>query len=257
MLRLFSLRAMVETVLLLLVLPLLLCSYVTPPVSAFAPPSFGIGGLLFPVQSQTARMTESPNKRLDLQDVSDFFVESFWTAKVGGGARELSDRQRRQLYSQQNAEFNKRYGGRKLAEMIMLRNKKKDETIIACVGVEVDRIPEGSLKGPVMNNKQAPLMSNLAVSREYRRRGLAEQLVAAVETMVRKEWGYDECYLYVEERNRSAIQLYRKLGYRKIWRDDTARTLLPTSDGALEAASTVIVCMKKNLNDNFIQRLFR
>ncbi|KAL7525120.1 hypothetical protein ACHAWF_004917 [Thalassiosira exigua] len=47
----------------------------------------------------------------------------------------------------------------------------------------------------------APLMSNLAVSRRYRRRGLAEDLVRAADEVARKEWGYDECYLYVEGRN--------------------------------------------------------
>lgn len=233
-------------------------------VSAFAPPTFGIGAALFPVASETQRISESPNKRLDVQDVSDFFVDAFWTAKVGGGARQLSERQRRSLQSQQAAEFNRRYGGRRLAELVVLRDKKKNkkkaaggggsESIIACVGVEVDRIPDGSLKGP--GTERAPLMSNLAVSRSYRRRGLAEQLVAAVENLVRKEWGFGECYLYVEERNRAAIQLYRKLGYRKLWRDETAQTLLPTPDGSLDAASTVIVCMKKNLNANLMQRLF-
>jgi len=236
----------------MMILRLLLASLTLSCVAGFAPPNLGIGALLFPVRGNCLRISESANKRVEMQDVGDFFVESFWTAKVGGGARRLSERQQRQLRQQQSAEFNKRYGGRRASELLVLRNNK-DETI-ACVGVEVDRIPEGNLKGP--SNKQAPLMSNLAVSRNYRRRGLAEKLVEAVENLVRKEWGYDECYLYVEERNRAAIKLYRKLGYRKCWRDDTAKTLLPTTDGDLEAASTVIVCMKKNLNANLMQRLF-
>lgn len=224
--------------------------------SAFAPPTLGIGAVLFPLRNSViVGISESINRRLDLQEASDFFVDAFWTSKVGGGARTLTAQQRRELEQSQRAEFNKRYGGARprVAELLVLRNA--DEQIIACAGVEVDRIPSSALTGPATCN--APLMSNLAVSRQYRRRGLAEQMVQAVETTVRKEWGYTECYLYVEERNRAAIRLYEKLGYRRLWRDDNAKTLLPTASGYLENADTVILCMKKNLTENFLQRLFR
>ena len=233
--------------------------------SAFAPPTFGIGSVLFPVRnSAITNISESANKRLDLQEASDFFVDAFWTAKVGGGARTLSAFQRRQLEQSQAAEFTKRYASksrRRTAELLVLRKSDTDETIIACAGVELDRIPSGALGAPLGTTAavadSAPLMSNLAVSRQYRRRGVAEQMVRAVEATVRTDWGYTECYLYVEERNRAAVKLYEKLGYRKVWRDDSAKTLLPTASGDLQEASTVIVCMKKNLADNFFQRLFR
>lgn len=244
--------------------------------AAFSPPALGIGSVLFPVRNfQITGISESDNKRLDLQEASDFFVDAFWTAKVGGGARTLTTSQRRELEQSQTAEFTKRYGGSSSrrratnAELLVLRKADTAE-IIACAGVEVDRIPNGSLSAQSSSSwpsspssssgtltEPAPLMSNLAVSRQFRRRGLAEQMVRAVETVVRKEWGYSECYLYVEERNRAAVQLYEKLGYRKLWRDDGANTLLPTPSGDLRAAKTVIVCMKKNLDDNLFQRLFR
>lgn len=98
----------------------------------------------------------------------------------------------------------------------------------------------------------APLMSNLAVSRSYRRKGLAEDLVRAAENIARKEWGYDECYLYVEKRNAPAVKLYRKLGYRVIWEDDSATTLLPTEDGKVVNGRTTIVCMKKSLGGGLL-----
>jgi ribosomal protein S18 acetylase RimI-like enzyme len=255
---------------------------------AFAPPSLGLGGLLFPVRGKEIfPISQSKNQRVDIPDVSYFFVESFWKNKVGGGTRELTQSQRRQLEQSQTAEFQKRYGSKsytRQAELLICRRRlpkprppKKSATaaattqlnfnqnnsdnpneILGCVGVEVERIPNGSLLSYAEPYRRAaPLMSNLAVSRSYRRRGLAEELVQAVETLVRKQWGYTECYLYVEERNRPAIRLYQKLGYRKLWRDDTAKTLLPTPGGSLESASTVIVCMKKDLNANFFQTLFR
>ena len=93
-----------------------------------------------------------------------------------------------------------------------------------------------------------PLMSNLAVSRRYRRRGLAESLVKAAERIARKEWGYDECYLYVEKRNTAAVRLYQKLGYRTLWEDASATTLLPRKDGnGVANGQTTIVCMRKEL----------
>ena len=94
----------------------------------------------------------------------------------------------------------------------------------------------------------APLMSNLAISKQYRRRGLAEELVKATESIARKEWGYNECYLYVEKRNVPAIKLYKKMGYNPLWEDESATTLLPSVDGrGVVNGKTTIVCMKKKL----------
>jgi GNAT superfamily N-acetyltransferase len=222
---------------------------------AFTPPILGLGALLNPVRGGYIEgISESENKRSALIEASDFFVESFWTAKVGGGAKQLTDRQRRSLEQSQEAEFNKRYGGRRRTSELVLYRNSLDE-VIACAGVEVDVIPDGGLDGPMI--AQAPLMSNLAVSRNYRRRGLAEALVAAVEELAQNEWGYDECYLYVERQNRAAIKLYEKLGYRQMWNDGSARTLLPTSKGELESAPTVLVCMRKTLGkQGLFARLF-
>ena len=76
---------------------------------------------------------------------------------------------------------------------------------------------------------------------------MAEDLVREAEDLARKVWGYDECYLYVEKRNAPAVRLYRKLGYRTVWEDDRAKTLIPTEGGRLRSDDTVIVCMKKRL----------
>ncbi|KAL3816765.1 LOW QUALITY PROTEIN: hypothetical protein ACHAXA_006336 [Cyclostephanos tholiformis] len=120
--------------------------------------------------------------------------------------------------------------------------------IIGCAGIEIDRVRkmdgyDTKIIGPVM--------SNLAIGREYRRRGLAENLVIAVEDIASREWGYDVCYLYVEKRNIKARKLYEKLGYEVIWEDDTATTLLPArgggDGGGLISGRTTIVCMRKDL----------
>jgi ribosomal protein S18 acetylase RimI-like enzyme len=206
-----------------------------------------------PVRGKTMTLvSESPTKRTDLQDASEFFVHAFWTAKVGGGSPQLTTRQTSQLLQSQQAEFTRRYGStntrrRYTAEFFVLRNAQNQ--IIACAGVELDQIRAGSRQGPVLDT--APLMSNLAVSRSYRRRGLAEELVKAVERHCKYTWGYTECYLYVEERNKGAVKLYQKLGYRTIWKDTEAQTLLPTDEGSLQQVTTTLLCMRKNLNGGF------
>merc|ERR1712071_230371 len=102
--------------------------------------------------------------------------------------------------------------------------------IWGCAGIEVSRIstPNGkSTRFP------APLMSNLAVGRKFRRKGVAEELVKATEKLAYKQWGYEECFLYVEKRNKPAVKLYRKLGYKVQWEDDTGTTLTPKPNGAV------------------------
>jgi GNAT superfamily N-acetyltransferase len=241
-------------------------------------PILGIGAVLFPVRSTIVTTlsdhsnmnTNMYTKRQELQLVSDFFVDAFWTGKVGGGAKLLTKVQRQQLEQSQTAEFTKRYGSggsrqQRLSELLVLRKGNQasqstnKEEILACVGVEVDRIPaSGTIRNPI-TTVTAPLMSNLAVSKRYRQRGLAEQMVRAVEQMVYTQWGYMECYLYVEEQNRAAVRLYTKLGYTKVWRDTQATTLLPTTAGDLQSTSTVILCMKKDLrkSNNLFLRLFQ
>lgn len=222
-----------------------LCLLLASETQAFAPPSFGLTAIFSPVRGKILeQVSESVNRRADLQEASDFFVDAFWTAKVGGGSKQLSDRQKAELRRSQEAEFSRRYGGTRISEFFIIRNQRTE--VVACAGVEIDRIRDGSMRGPILGT--APLMSNLAVSRSYRRRGLAEDLVKAVEEHCQDAWGYDECYLYVEQRNRGAVKLYQKLGYRSIWRDDDAQTLLPTDRGSLEQVPTSLLCMRKRLN---------
>ncbi len=166
----------------------------------------------------------------------------------------LSDRQRRTLSSSQFYEFRSRYAGagRGQSELVVCRLPTGE--MAGCAGIEVSGIPNKSLKSSIATT--APLMSNLAVGREFRRKGIAEKLVTEVERVVQYEWGYDECYLYVEERNKPAVKLYQKLGYRKVWVDKEASTLLPARDGKLQNSSTNIVCMRKRLNLGLIGRIW-
>ncbi|CAB9514110.1 FR47-like protein [Seminavis robusta] len=220
----------------------------------------------------------------ELRLVTDLFVDSFWRGKVGGGAKELTESQNKTLQAQQYVEFKRRYSTTALASQLVLckDTKQQQNNIIGCAGVQVDAVtifaeeeaPKQPLLLPLLamilpdniiiknainipakptgrwdtKMKYAPVMSNLVVSRHYRRQGIAEQLVAAVEEACQQdEWGYDECFLYVEQRNTPAVRLYQKLGYKTLWKDETAKTLLPTKTGSLESTRTTIVCMRKQL----------
>lgn len=56
-------------------------------------------------------------------------------------------------------------------------------------------------------------LSNLAVDADYRRLGVARQLLNFCENRV-LEWGFCDLYLHVLENNYSARRLYHKAGYR-------------------------------------------
>lgn len=216
---------------------------ISPP-SIFVPPIFGIGALLFKPRGMTIRPSYGEDS--DLVEAGEFFTDAFWTGKVGG-AKKLTPVQSKSLERQQVTEFRRRYGKKmstadRRAELLLCRNGKGE--FMGCAGIEVDTISKAN---GMSGRFKAPLMSNLAVGRKFRRRGIAEELVRAAEEIARKEWGYDECYLYVEKRNTPAIRLYRKLGYGPIWEDDQAKTLVPSESGAVRSVPTVIVCMKKRL----------
>ncbi|MBP0016292.1 MAG: GNAT family N-acetyltransferase [Cyanobacteria bacterium SBLK] len=55
-------------------------------------------------------------------------------------------------------------------------------------------------------------ISNLAVSPIYRRQGIARKLLLSCEPLA-LQWGYQEIYLHVLERNERAKQLYLSLNY--------------------------------------------
>jgi len=229
-------------------------------VGAFSPPTLsapilGLGAVLFKPRNKIAKCEDEAG----LVEAGRFFVDAFWTGKIGG-ASELTQSQASSLERQQIAEFKKRYkvsrpatgrlpgnyAGRsqdKESELVLCLDSRGE--CMGCAGIEVETIK--TLDG-YDGSFRAPLMSNLAIGRQFRRKGLAEDLVSAAESIARKEWGYDECYLYVEKRNAPAVKLYKKLGYKVLWEDDTATTLLPKENGRVANGQTTILCMKKNLN---------
>lgn len=56
-------------------------------------------------------------------------------------------------------------------------------------------------------------ISNLAVSVEYRRQGIARRLLRECEAIAHR-WEFPDLYLHVRENNKAARHLYRQMGYR-------------------------------------------
>ncbi|WP_309229651.1 GNAT family N-acetyltransferase [Oscillatoria sp. FACHB-1407] len=63
-----------------------------------------------------------------------------------------------------------------------------------------------------VRSQQYLYLSNLAVGKEFRRQGVAFQLLRACERIA-LDWGYRDLYLHVLENNQPARQLYLKAGY--------------------------------------------
>lgn len=61
-------------------------------------------------------------------------------------------------------------------------------------------------------NQRFPYLSNLAVHPNYRRHGVASNLLLICE-QISQEWGFQDLYLHVLSNNHQAKQLYFKLGY--------------------------------------------
>jgi ribosomal protein S18 acetylase RimI-like enzyme len=59
----------------------------------------------------------------------------------------------------------------------------------------------------------SPAITNLAVSEDYRRRGIATRLLQTAARFARQEWEAQHFGLYVEQANSAAIALYQRNGY--------------------------------------------
>ena len=201
----------------------------------------------------------------EILETARFFTESFWAGKVGTsgrqGSNELTSSQFNLLLSTQISEFRKKYGtkrwkrGSETAQLLICKSNDEKQ-IMGCVGIErmtADAISMGAKrKGKGLMQAQAtlegaPLMSNLVVGQNYRRKGIAEELVKTAEAIAKDKWGCKDCFLYVDQQNSPAMNLYKKLGYKIESVDDSATILAPGSKGTLAQIPKVIVCMRKIL----------
>ena len=126
-----------------------------------------------------------------------------------------------------------------------------DETVVGVCGIEVVMLTPSALdarraaESDIFTLEERPLLTNLAVSRAYRRQGIAKQLCREAEARARS-WGYSEVLLKVEKDNSKARKLYRGLGYRVVAEDREAERP-EASSGRLKFVQTTQIAMRKDL----------
>lgn len=147
-----------------------------------------------------------------------------------------------------------RYSSRNRAEnTLIVAEDTGDGGIVGSVGIEVSRLTRSALNQEqasadewIESAEMRPLLSNLAVLRDYRRQGIAKRLCRDAEAAA-KSWGYTEMMLKVEKGNRKALNLYRSLGYRVVATDRNAEKPVVSAAGGLRYVKTVNIAMRKDL----------
>lgn len=96
----------------------------------------------------------------------------------------------------------------KLAPLDTSITTQQDSELMVVGTVEI------ALRSPSIwsTNLQCPYISNLAVAQDFRRLGIARQLLAKCEETA-LDWGYPETRLHVLDSNNAAKQLYSANGY--------------------------------------------
>lgn len=102
----------------------------------------------------------------------------------------------------------------------LLSTKPNQACLVAINTIESPYLPVGTVElglrfsdGWTQVGRSFPYLSNLAVHPQFRRRGVASQLLQGCERLV-QEWGFKDIYLHVLEQNEQARQLYFQQGYR-------------------------------------------
>jgi len=217
---------------------------------------------LFPVRG----VSIAPARTSDFPMLATFFTDAFWVDKKNGSR--LSERSIINLRTRQLGEFKKRYsrqgksvllvasrpiaGGRSAKRKTniskstaALLGAEEEESalgeIIGCVAVDASTLIDAST-GKRLSN--VPVMSNLAVGKKWRGRGVATRLVHEIEMMASKLYNSDNLFLKVDASNNKARKLYRKNGYIEGWREEV-NTLTPSGVDMLETFSNVYVMAKK------------
>lgn len=92
----------------------------------------------------------------------------------------------------------------------MILTANKGEEIIGVITIECVPIPT------ILANEEKklyPVLSNLIVRKDMRRKGVAKSLTRRAESIVRAR-RYKDVYLYVDVENKAALQLYKSRGYK-------------------------------------------
>jgi len=107
-----------------------------------------------------------------------------------------------------------------VATITVLENQIRKELLVGTIEIAI-RSQLFSLK----KEQVYAYISNLAIHRDYRRQGIARQLLQSCEKIA-NDWGFERIYLHVLENNHPAQKLYHKHGYQLAKRESTLSSWL-------------------------------
>tara|TARA_Y100000816_G_scaffold201769_1_gene148406 strand:- start:2093 stop:2716 length:624 start_codon:yes stop_codon:yes gene_type:complete len=115
----------------------------------------------------------------------------------------------------------------------------KDDKVVGVITLECDDI--------IINEKKEnhPVISNLIVSSQMRRKGIAKLLTVSAEKIV-KSFAYKSIYLFVNVENIAAIKLYKSRGYKSIGNKKEA-TRIVFQNNRFRNVECVNIMMKKRI----------
>lgn len=169
---------------------------------------------------------------------------------LDGDTDALEPAPRRALVASALRDLQSRYSGGGNRALLLVRGP--GGAVLGCAGVEPQPfLGNAVLRGtrrasPPLGAVLRPVVSNLAVARRARGRGLARALMRAAEAAA-AAWGFDECLLLVDRGNARARRLYAGLGYRPLKGGEESATTLRVAAGRVDEAPVVNVCLRKSL----------
>jgi ribosomal protein S18 acetylase RimI-like enzyme len=186
-------------------------------------------------------------KESEFRGAAEAFVDGFFLDRTKSDVSE-NDKKRAGSVLQRyiDAEFKFQYTNGKRGTLLQA---KMGGQVVGCGGVHVQKmmLPDGQ--------SDVAIIANLAVVKAARRRGVAERLIAQLETATRA-LGFDEVRLMVSKNNRAARGLYKKLGYRDVcdYKDMMSKEVKP-GGRVVDGYEREMVLMTKNLRVPFIPGL--
>lgn len=174
--------------------------------SLLAKPTRGISAddqlaeLLKPAQHQHKQHTSVLIRKCrweDLQAASRLLVSEFYGQTMWFPAQCLSELNRLQV--------NYPYDGSR--HIMLVAADPLDKSILGFVDIDA-RVPLGNKS----STPPRPYLSDLAVRKSSRRRGVGSQLVKECERVC-AGWGHSNIYLKVQAQNAAGVGLYKSLGY--------------------------------------------
>jgi len=136
-----------------------------------------------------------------------------------------NDHEKQQFKREMTKNLLDRFSSRNSRRHALLIAQDEAGLLVGACGIEViEMLLDGHSPRTTVEAAESylrPLLSNLVVHKNFRRRGVARRLVQESEGQARS-WGFSELLLKVEKGNTQAEALYLSLGFRQISEDTRA-----------------------------------